>query len=150
MPPVLTGGSMVEVFTMTETTYMPPPQRFEAGTQMVAQAVGLHTAVGYLSELGMSALAAHEQDLTRHLLAGLEQVEGVRLLGPAEPTDRIAVVSFTLEGVHSHDVGQVLDDAGVAVRVGHHCAQPLHRHFGVAASARASAGIYTTLEEIDI
>ena len=149
MPPVLTGGSMVEVVTMTETTYMPPPQRFEAGTQMVAQAAGLRTAVGYLSELGMDALAAHEAALTDHLLQAVGQIDGVRVLGPAEPADRIAVVAFAVEGVHPHDVGQVLDDAGIAVRVGHHCAQPLHRRLGVHASARASAGIYTTHEEID-
>ena len=150
MPPVITGGSMVEVVTMTETTYMPPPQRFEAGTQMVAQAVGLRTAIGYLTELGMGTLAAHESALTAHMLQAMAQIEGVRVLGPTDPGDRIAVVSFAVDGVHPHDVGQVLDDAGIAVRVGHHCAQPLHRHLGVGSSARASAGIYTTAEEIDI
>ncbi|MGC0251182.1 SufS family cysteine desulfurase [Pseudactinotalea sp. Z1748] len=149
MPPVATGGSMVEVVTMTGTTYAPPPQRFEAGTQMVAQAVGLHTAVGYLQELGMEALAAHEAALTEHLLTGLSRIEGVRVLGPTEPADRLAVVSFAVEGIHPHDVGQVLDDAGVAVRVGHHCAQPLHRHLGVPSSARASAGVYTSHEDIE-
>ena len=150
MPPVNTGGSMVEVVTMTETTYMPPPQRFEAGSQMVAQAVGLRTAAGYLGELGMDNLAAHERALTEHMLSAMAQIEGVRILGPTDPGERIAVVSFAVDGVHPHDVGQVLDDAGIAVRVGHHCAQPLHRHLGVHSSARASAGLYTTHEEIDL
>lgn len=149
MPPVATGGSMVEVVTMTGTTYAAPPQRFEAGTQMVAQVVGLHTAVSYLAELGMDALARHETALTQHLLDGIGQIDGVQILGPAQARDRLAVVSFAVEGVHPHDVGQVLDDAGIAIRVGHHCAQPLHRHLGVHASARASAGVYTTHEEID-
>ncbi|MFC7406931.1 SufS family cysteine desulfurase [Georgenia alba] len=149
MPPVLTGGSMVEVVTMESTTYMPPPQRFEAGTQMVAQTVGLHAAVDYLAELGMDALAAHEAELTRLLLEGIASVPGVRVLGPTEPASRLAVVAFDVEGVHPHDVGQVLDDAGIAVRVGHHCAQPVHRRLGVHASARASAGVYTTAEEIE-
>jgi cysteine desulfurase/selenocysteine lyase len=149
MPPFLTGGSMVQVVTMTATTYADPPARFEAGTQMVAQTVGLHAAVGYLAELGMDALAAHEADLTRLLLDGVASVPGVRVLGPTDPADRLAVVAFAVDGVHPHDVGQVLDDAGIAVRVGHHCAQPVHRHLGVNASARASAGVYTTAEEIE-
>lgn len=149
MPPFLTGGSMVEVVTMEATTYAPPPQRFEAGTQMVAQSVGFHAAVQYLDELGMAGLAAHEAELTAHLLGGIAQVEGVRVLGPTDPADRIAVVAFTVDGVHPHDVGQVLDHAGVAIRVGHHCAQPLHRRLGAQSSARASAGVYTTREDID-
>jgi cysteine desulfurase / selenocysteine lyase len=149
MPPFLTGGSMVQVVTMTATTYADPPARFEAGTQMVAQTVGLHAAVGYLAELGMDALAAHEAELTRLLLDGVASVPGVRVLGPTDPADRLAVVAFAVDGVHPHDVGQVLDDAGIAVRVGHHCAQPVHRHLGVNASARASAGVYTTAEEIE-
>lgn len=149
MPPVLTGGSMVEVVTMSETTYAPPPQRFEAGTQMVAQAIGLHSAVTYLSELGMTALAEHEAQLTHALLDGISQIEGVRVLGPTTAEDRLAVVSFAVADVHPHDVGQVLDDAGIAARVGHHCAQPLHRRLGVHASTRVSAGVYTTPEEIE-
>ncbi len=149
LPPVATGGSMVEVVTMTETTFAPPPQKFEAGTQMVAQTVGLASAVGYLSELGMDALASHEHELTQHLLEGMSKIEGVRVLGPTDAADRLAVVSFAVDGVHPHDVGQVLDDAGIAVRVGHHCAQPLHRALGVQSSARVSAGVYTTTAEID-
>ena len=149
MPPFLTGGSMVEVVTMSETTYMPPPQRFEAGTQMVAQTVGLHAAVGYLSELGMDGVAAHEAMLARRLLDGIASIPDVRVLGPADSADRLATVAFAVDGVHPHDVGQFLDDAGIAVRVGHHCAQPLHRRLGVASSARASAGIYTTTDDVD-
>ncbi|GAB2975754.1 SufS family cysteine desulfurase [Actinotalea caeni] len=149
MPPVLTGGSMVEVVTMTETTYAPPPQRFEAGTQMVAQTVGLRAAVEYLGELGMDAVAAHEAALAQRLLDGVAQVPGVRVLGPSTAEDRLATVAFAVDGVHPHDVGQLLDDAGVAVRVGHHCAQPLHRRLGVAASARASAGVYTSEADVD-
>ena len=150
MPPVLTGGSMVEVVTMETTTYAPPPQRFEAGSQMVAQAVGLGAAARYLSELGMDAVAAHETRMAALLLDAVAAVPGVRVLGPTDTRDRLAAVSFVVDGVHAHDVGQVLDDAGVAVRVGHHCAQPLHRRFGVAASARASAAVYTTPEEVAV
>lgn len=149
MPPFLTGGSMVEVVTMETATYAAPPQRFEAGTQMVAQTVGLHAAVDYLAELGMAAVAEHEAALTEHLLAGIADVPGVRVLGPTDPVDRLATVSFVVDGVHAHDVGQVLDDSGIAIRAGHHCAQPLHRRLGARASARASAGVYTTHEEIE-
>nr|WP_208405275.1 SufS family cysteine desulfurase [Cellulomonas uda] len=150
MPPVTTGGSMVEVVTMTETTYAPPPQRFEAGTQMVSQAVAMGAAATYLSDLGMDAVAAHEHDLAGLLLDAVASVPGVRVIGPTDTADRLAAVSFVVDGVHAHDVGQVLDDAGVAVRVGHHCAQPLHRRFGVAATARATAAVYTTDEEIAV
>lgn len=150
MPPVTTGGSMVEVVTMESTTYAPPPRRFEAGTQMVSQAVAMGAAATYLGELGMDAVAAHEAELTVALLDAVSSVPGVRIIGPTTPEHRLAAVSFVVDGVHAHDVGQVLDDAGVAVRVGHHCAQPLHRRFGVAATARASAAVYTTVEEIAV
>lgn len=150
MPPVTTGGSMVEVVTMEQTTYAPPPRRFEAGTQMVSQAVGMGAAATYLAELGMDAVAAHERHLAGLLLDAVASVPGVRVIGPTENVDRLATVSFVVDGVHAHDVGQVLDDRGVAVRVGHHCAQPLHRRFGVAATARASAAVYTTDEEIAV
>lgn len=149
LPPFLTGGSMVQVVTMESTTYADAPTRFEAGTQMIAQSVGLTAAVDYLAELGMDALAAHEAELTARLLDGVASVPGVRILGPSDPADRLAVVAFTVDGVHPHDVGQVLDNDGIAVRVGHHCAQPVHRRLGAQSSARASAGIYTTAEEID-
>ncbi|GEM00110.1 SufS family cysteine desulfurase [Cellulomonas terrae] len=150
MPPVTTGGSMVEVVTMESTTYAPPPQRFEAGTQMVSQAVGMGAAASYLHELGMDAVAAHEAHLAGLLLDAVASVPGVRVIGPTDTRDRLATVSFVVDGVHAHDVGQVLDDAGVAVRVGHHCAQPLHRRFGVASTTRASAAVYTTDEEIGV
>ncbi len=150
MPPVNTGGSMVEVVTMESTTYAPPPQRFEAGTQMVSQAVAMGAAATYLTDLGMDAVAAHEAHLARLLLEAVASVPGVRVIGPTDTRDRLAAVSFVVDGVHAHDVGQVLDDAGVAVRVGHHCAQPLHRRFGVAATARATAAIYTTEDEIAV
>ncbi|GAA1822554.1 SufS family cysteine desulfurase [Nesterenkonia flava] len=149
LPPFLTGGSMVEIVTMEETTFMPPPQRFEAGTQMVAQTVGMHAAVDYLSGLGMQNLAAHEDTLAQQMLDGMADIPGVRVLGPLDATDRLAVVAFDVDGVHPHDVGQVLDDQGVAVRVGHHCAQPVHRAFGVHASTRASAGIYTSADDVE-
>ncbi len=149
LPPFLLGGSMVEVVTMTETTFLPPPARFEAGTQMVAQAVALGVAADYLAELGMANVAEHERHVAGLLLDAVASVPGVRLVGPAENRERLAVVSFVVDGVHAHDVGQVLDDAGVAVRVGHHCAQPVHRRFGVAATTRASAGVYTTDDEVE-
>ncbi len=149
LPPFLTGGSMVEIVTMTKTTFLPPPQRFEAGSMMTAQAVAMGVAADYLAELGMDAVAAHEHHVGGLLLDAVASVPGVRLIGPAENRDRLGVVSFVVDGVHAHDVGQVLDDAGVAVRVGHHCAQPVHRRFGVAASTRASAGVYTTDDDVE-
>ncbi|HWS57970.1 MAG TPA: aminotransferase class V-fold PLP-dependent enzyme, partial [Actinotalea sp.] len=144
------GGSMVEIVTMQSATYAAPPQRFEAGTQMVSQVVGLGAAARYLGDLGMAAVAAHESEMAGLLLDAVASVPGVRVLGPTTTTDRTAAVSFVVDGVHAHDVGQVLDDAGVAVRVGHHCAQPLHRRFGVAASARASAAVYTTAHDVAV
>jgi cysteine desulfurase/selenocysteine lyase len=147
MPPTITGGSMVEVVTMESTTYAPPPQRFEAGTQMVAQAVGMGCAAQYLDELGMEGVARHETELAAEMLK-IADIPGVQVIGPRDTANRLAVVSFVVDGVHAHDVGQVLDDKGIAVRVGHHCAQPLHRRFGVAATARASASVYTTVEEV--
>ena len=149
MPPFITGGSMIELVRMEGSTYAAPPQRFEAGVPMAAQAVGLAAACDYLSKLGMDRVAAHEHALTEALLAGLAQRPWVRVLGPADGTDRSGAVAFEVDGVHAHDVGQVLDDAGVAVRVGHHCAWPLHRRFGVTASARASFAAYNTLEEVE-
>ncbi|MGC5617125.1 SufS family cysteine desulfurase [Georgenia sp. Z1491] len=148
MPPFLTGGSMVEVVQMESTTFMPPPARFEAGSQMIAQAVGMAAAAQYLGDLGMDAVAAHEAEMAALLLDAVRGVDGVRLLGPDEQVDRLATVAFDVDGVHPHDVGQVLDAAGVAVRVGHHCAQPLHRRLGVHASTRASAGPYTSADDV--
>jgi len=149
MPPVLTGGSMIATVSMEGAEYMPPPERFEAGSQPIAQIAGWSVALDYLSELGMDRLAAHEDVITRAMLEGISSVPGVRVLGPSEAVERIGVVAFAVEGVHPHDVGQVLDAEDVAVRVGHHCAIPLHTFFGVRASARASAAPTTTLEEVD-
>ena len=149
MPPFLTGGSMIETVTMEAATYAPPPQRFEAGTPMTSQVVGLGAAARYLHELGMPAVEAHERELVAAALTGLAEVDGVRIIGPTSMTDRGSPVSFVVDGIHAHDVGQVLDDDGVAVRVGHHCAWPLHRRFGLAATARASFAVYNTVDEVD-
>jgi cysteine desulfurase/selenocysteine lyase len=149
LPPVLTGGSMVETVTMESATFRAAPQRFEAGTPPVSQAVALAAAVDYLDGLGMDRVAAHEHALTKKLLAGVAGIDGVRVIGPASAADRIGAVSVAVDGVHPHDVGQVLDAAGVAVRVGHHCAQPVHRRYGVSASTRASVHAYTTAAEVD-
>jgi cysteine desulfurase/selenocysteine lyase len=149
LPPVVTGGSMVERVTMTTATFREAPQRFEAGTPPVAQAVALHAAVDYLTAVGLNRIAAREHALAEQLLAGVASVPGVRVIGPTDNVDRIATVSFDVEGVHPHDVGQVLDAEGVAVRVGHHCAQPVHRRFGINATTRASAYLYTTDQDVE-
>lgn len=149
MPPFLTGGSVVADVTMESTEYLPAPNRFEAGSQPVAQAVAWAVALEYLGELGMDRVAAQEMSLLRPLIDGMDAIEGVRVLGPRGLDDRLAVVAFEVEGVHPHDVGQILDSEDVAVRVGHHCAIPLHRFFGVRSSSRASLSLTTTEEEID-
>ncbi|MFE3227976.1 cysteine desulfurase [Nocardia sp. NPDC059228] len=148
-PPFITGGSMIETVFMDHSTFAPPPQRFEAGSQMISQVVGLGAAVRYLSDVGMEAVAAHEHSLIGAALEGLGEIDGVRIIGPTENVNRGGAVSFLVDGIHAHDVGQILDDQGVAVRVGHHCAWPLHRHFGIAATARASFAVYNTLDEVD-
>jgi cysteine desulfurase/selenocysteine lyase len=148
-PPFLTGGSMIETVYMDHSTYAPPPQRFEAGSQMISQVVGLGAAVEYLTKVGMEAVAAHEHSLVSAALSGLGGLDGVRIIGPTENVHRGGAVSFLVDGVHAHDVGQILDDEGVAIRVGHHCAWPLHRAFGIAATARASFALYNTLDEVD-
>jgi cysteine desulfurase/selenocysteine lyase len=149
MPPFLTGGSMIEVVRMEATTYADPPQRFEAGVPMAAQAVGLAAACDYLTDLGMARVTAHEHALTEALLEGLAQRPWVRVIGPVDGKDRSGAVAFVVDGIHPHDVGQILDDAGVAVRVGHHCAWPLHRRMGVSATTRASFAAYNTVAEVD-
>jgi cysteine desulfurase/selenocysteine lyase len=149
VPPFLTGGSMIETVTMEATTYAPPPQRFEAGTPMTSQVVGLAAAAHYLGAIGMDAVDAHERELVAAAIDGLSGIDGVRIIGPTSMESRGSPVSFVVDGVHAHDVGQVLDDDGVAVRVGHHCALPLHRRFGVAATARASFAVYNTADEVD-
>jgi cysteine desulfurase / selenocysteine lyase len=148
-PPFLTGGSMIETVTMEVTTYAAAPQRFEAGTPMTSQVVGLAAATRYLDAIGMAVVEAHERELVAAALDGLSGIDGVRLIGPRSMENRGSPVSFVVDDVHAHDVGQVLDDDGVAVRVGHHCAMPLHRRFGVAATARASFAVYNTLDEVD-
>ncbi|WP_068323943.1 cysteine desulfurase [Janibacter terrae] len=149
MPAFLTGGSMIELVRMEGSTYAPPPTRFEAGVPMTSQAIGLGAAVRWIRDIGLERIAAHEQALTAQLLTALAERPWVRLVGPADTVHRGAAVSFVVDGVHAHDVGQVLDDQGVAVRVGHHCAWPLHRAFGVAATTRASLAVYNTPAEID-
>lgn len=149
LPPFLTGGSMIETVTMDSATYAEPPQRFEAGTQMISQVVGLAAAARYLGRIGMAAVQAHEHRLVAATLDGLADIPGVRVIGPDDPARRTSPVAFVVAGVHAHDVGQVLDDDGVAVRVGHHCAAPLHRRFGLAATVRASFAVYNTLDEVD-
>ena len=149
LPPFLGGGEMIEVVKMTGSTYAPPPHRFEAGTPPIAQAVGLAAAAQYLSAIGMPTVAAHEHEITAYALQGLATVPGLRILGPAEPVDRGGAVSFTLPDLHPHDVSQLLDSRGIAVRGGHHCARPLHERFGVQSSTRASFYLYTTTAEID-
>ncbi|MFG1781411.1 cysteine desulfurase [Rhodococcus oryzae] len=148
MPPFITGGSMIETVTMEATTYAAPPQRFEAGVPMTSQVVALGAAVHYLNELGMDSVAAHEHELTALALEQLGAIEGVRIIGPTTPENRGGAVSFVVDGIHAHDLGQILDDEGIAIRVGHHCAWPLHRHFGVAATARASFAVYNTADEV--
>jgi len=149
MPPFLYGGSMIELVRMEGSTYAAPPQRFEAGVPNESQAVGLAAACDYLSALGMEAVAAHDRAITQAVLDGLAERSWVRVLGPLDATQRTGAVAFVVEGVHPHDVGQVLDDSGVAVRTGHHCAWPLHRSCRIAATTRASFGPYTTLGEVD-
>ena len=149
MPPFLTGGSMIELVHMERSTYAAPPQRFEAGVPMAAQAVGMAAACDYLTGLGMHRVTAHEHALTEALLAGFAQRPWVRVIGPTDGQDRSGAVAFVVDGVHPHDVGQILDDAGVAVRVGHHCAWPLHRRLNVTSTTRASFAAYNTAAEVE-
>ena len=149
MTPFQTGGSMIETVTMERSTFAAPPQRFEAGTQMVAQAIGTAAAVGYLESVGMVEIAAHEHALTAHALAGISQLPGVRVIGPTDTHMRGSAISFVVDGLHPHDVGQVMDAQGVAVRVGHHCAWPTCRRFSVPATTRISPYLYNTLDDID-
>jgi cysteine desulfurase/selenocysteine lyase len=149
LPPFLTGGSMIEVVRMEETTFLPPPAKFEPGVPPVAQAAGLGAAVDYLAGLGMENVAAHERELTAHALEALSEIEGVRILGPLTTENRGGTVAFEVAGVHAHDVGQVLDELGIAIRTGHHCAWPLHRALGCQASNRASFYVYNTHAEVD-
>jgi cysteine desulfurase/selenocysteine lyase len=149
MPPFLGGGSMIRKVTRGGTTYAEPPARFEAGTPAIAQAVGLAAALRWLDELGMDTVRAHEEEIADYALARLAEVPGLRVFGPPRGPGRLGPVSFEIEGIHAHDVSEILDRHGVAVRAGHHCAQVLMDRLGVAATARASFGAYTTSEEID-
>ena len=149
LPPFITGGSMIEIVTMEGSTFAPAPQKFEAGTQMTSQVVGLGAAVELLDEIGMEAIAAHEHVLTDYALEKLQQISGVAIVGPKTSENRGSAISFSVEGVHPHDLGQVLDDQGVSIRVGHHCAWPVHRCMNVQSTARASFYLYNTVEEID-
>lgn len=149
LPPFLTGGSMIELVRMEGSTYAAPPARFEAGVPMTSQAIGLGAAVDYLTALGMENVRAHENELTAAALLKLQDLPGVTVMGPRSTEARGGAVAFEIEGVHPHDASQVLDDSGIAVRVGHHCAWPLHRAFGVQSSIRASFYVYNTLDEVD-
>ncbi|THJ68021.1 cysteine desulfurase [Arthrobacter echini] len=149
MPPFLTGGSMITTVTMERAEYLQAPNRFEAGTQRISQAVALGAAARYLGETGMQRVEDWELRLGERLVAGLGEIEGIRVLGPAAGLPRIGLAAFDVDGVHAHDVGQFLDARGIAVRVGHHCAQPLHRRLGLTATTRASTYLYNTTDEVD-
>ena len=149
LPPFMGGGSMIEVVQMSGSTYAKAPERFEAGTPVISQAVALAAACDYLTALGLDNVKQHETALTARLLDGLRSLPGASVLGPDSVEQRGSAVSFVVDGVHPHDVGQSLDDLGIAVRVGHHCAAPVCRRFGVPATARASSYLYNTEAEID-
>jgi cysteine desulfurase / selenocysteine lyase len=149
MPPFLGGGSMIRKVTKEGTTYADPPARFEAGTPAIAQAIGMASAMRWLDMVGMEAVREHEEQIADYALERLPEVPGLRVFGPPRGPGRLGPVSFEIEGIHAHDVSEILDRHGVAVRAGHHCAQPLMDRLGIAATARASFGVYTTPEEID-
>ena len=149
LPPFLGGGEMIETVAMTGSTYAPIPYKFEAGTMPIAESVGLGAAVDYLTGLGMDAIAAHEREITAYALERLHDVPGLTIIGPDTPVDRGGAVSFVLAGIHPHDVAQVLDSLGIAVRAGHHCAKPVCDRFGIPATTRASFYLYTTRDEVD-
>ena len=140
---------MIRKVTKDGTTWADPPARFEAGTPAISQAIGMAAAIRWIDALGMDAITAHEREIAAYTLERLPEVPGLRVFGPPASSDRLGPVSFELEGVHGHDVAEILDRHGVAVRAGHHCAQPLMDRLGVPATARASFGVYTTPEEID-
>lgn len=149
LPPFLGGGEMIETVTMNSSTYAPAPHKFEAGTPPIAQAVGLGAAVDYLSAIGMDRIQAHEHALTEYAVRRLSDIPDLRIIGPPTAEDRGATISFTLGDIHPHDVGQVLDEQGVAVRVGHHCARPVCLRYGIPATTRASFYLYSTPAEVD-
>ena len=149
LEPSLFGGSMVDSVTMESATWAATPRKFEAGVPNMAQAVGLSAAIDYLNQIGMHNIAQHEQDLTSYLLKGIISISGVKVIGPVDMKDRGGVVSFTVDGVHPHDVGQVLDQYGIAVRTGHHCAWPLMRKLNLVGTTRASLYLYNSKSDVD-
>jgi cysteine desulfurase/selenocysteine lyase len=150
LPPFLGGGEMIEIVRMTGSTFAAPPHRFEAGTPPIVQAVGLGAAIDYLRDIGMETVAAHEHAITGYALDALtNNVPGLKVMGPTENVDRGGAISFSLPGIHPHDVASMLDSRGIAVRAGHHCARPVHERFGIQSTTRASFYLYTTTEEID-
>jgi cysteine desulfurase/selenocysteine lyase len=148
MPPFLGGGDMIRSVSFAETTYADPPHRFEAGTPPIVEAIGLGAAIDYVNAIGQDAIAAHEAGLLAYATRRLQQVEGLTIVGTAK--EKASIISFVLDGIHPHDIGTIVDREGVAIRVGHHCAQPLMERFGVSATARASMGLYNTRAEIDV
>jgi cysteine desulfurase/selenocysteine lyase len=148
MPPWQTGGGMVHGVTFEETTYAPPPHRFEAGTPFIEGAIGLAAALEYVERIGQPAIAAWETELLAYAMERLREVPGLRLIGTAP--HKAAVASFVMDGIHPHDIGTILDGEGVAIRAGHHCAQPVMARFGVPATARASFGLYNRPEDVDV
>ncbi len=150
LEPSLFGGSMVDSVTMQGATWAKAPRKFEAGVPNMAQAVGLSAAIDYISEIGMDKVAQHEQDLTKQLISGLQNISGVQVIGPVDMKDRGGVVSFTVDGVHPHDVGQYLDQFGIAVRTGHHCAWPLMRRLNLVGTTRASFHLYNDENEVKV
>ncbi len=149
LPPFLGGGEMIETVSMQRSTYAGIPHKFEAGTPPIVEAVGLGAALDYLGHLGMDAVHAHEQAITTYALEALQTVPGLTILGPLDAAERGGAISFELDGVHPHDVAQVLDSRGIAIRAGHHCAKPAHARYGVQSSTRMSSYLYTTPAEID-
>jgi cysteine desulfurase/selenocysteine lyase len=150
MEPFLTGGSMIESVTMTDAKWAPSPKRFEAGVPNMAQAVGFAEAINYLNNLGMENVEKHEKDLTAYALDKFAGLEKVKVIGPKDNVDRGSVISFTIDGIHPHDVGQVLDQYGIAVRTGHHCAWPLMKKLGLVGTSRASFYIYNDEADVDV
>ncbi len=149
MPPFLTGGSMIETVTMERSTYLDAPKRFEAGVPNMAQVVGLAAALTYLKKIGIVKIHEHEMSLTERALDGLSRIEGLSIIGPNNLVDRGAVLSFAVEGIHPHDIGQALDQYGIAVRTGHHCAWPLMKRFNSVATTRASFYLYNDLSDVE-
>ncbi|HVQ48067.1 MAG TPA: cysteine desulfurase, partial [Gemmatimonadales bacterium] len=147
MPPYQGGGGMIETVTIERSTWAPLPAKFEAGTPMIAQAMGLGAAIDYVNAVGRGSIAGWEQELLQYATHLLSDIAGCRIIGTAP--DKAGVLSFVLDGVHPHDIGTILDAEGIAIRAGHHCAQPVMRHFGVAATARASFALYNTKAEVD-